>query len=119
MMFPQFSLPWPPTGMSPNGSHGHWSAKSKSAKCYKDACAWILRSKGITRVDGHSADLTLTFCPPSLRKYDLDNALARAKQGLDAIAEAIGIDDSQWRSITLERGEKCRDGAIIVIIEVM
>ena len=32
------------------------------------------------------------------------------------IAEAIGVDDSQWRSITLERGEHCKDGSVIVHI---
>jgi len=32
------------------------------------------------------------------------------------IAEAIGVDDSKWRSITLERGQVCKDGGIIVHI---
>ena len=41
---------------------------------------------------------------------------ARAVQGLDAVAEAIAVDDSQWRRITLERGDACRDGAVIVHI---
>ena len=116
MSVPKIILPWPPVGMSPNGAHGHWSTKSKAAKSYKTECAGILRSKGVRPVEASSVDVTLTFCPPYLRRYDLDNALARAKQGLDAVAEAIGVDDSQWRSITLERGEKCRDGAIIIHI---
>lgn len=115
-------LPWPPAAMSPNASgQGEWRRKSGAARAYKSACAAICREKGralpcltgqvVTRV-------TLTFCPPSGRAYDLDNGLARVKQGLDAVAEAIGVDDAHWRSMALRRGERCKGGAVIVTIEV-
>lgn len=107
-------LPWPPAAMSPNGAHGHWAGKSSAAKAYKLACWAVCKERDVRPVEASSVDVTVIFCPPSLRRYDLDNALARIKQGLDAVADAIGVDDGQWRSITLERGEKCKDGGVIV-----
>jgi hypothetical protein len=40
--------------------------------------------------------------------------LGRAKQGLDAFAEAIGVDDSKWQEMTLRRGVKGGAGSIVV-----
>ena len=57
----------------------------------------------------------VTFNPTSrTSRYDLDNLLGRAKQGLDAVSEAIGIDDSQWQEMTLRRGVKGGQGSIVV-----
>ena len=36
---------------------------------------------------------------------------------VDGIAACLGVDDSLF-SYTLERGEKCKNGAVIVAIEV-
>lgn len=111
------TLPWPPTATSPNaGGQGKWRRKADAAKSYKLLCAWACEAATVRPVDAISVDVLMTFCPPSRRRFDLDNVLSRCKQGLDAVAEAIAVDDSQWRSITLERGEPCRDGAIIISI---
>lgn len=112
------NLPWPPTATSPNASgQGKWRQKAKAARSYKEECGWICRERGVRPIGAAAVSVTLTFCPPSRRKFDLDNALARAKQGLDAVAEAIGVDDSRWQRLTLDRGEACKDGGIIVLIE--
>ena len=42
--------------------------------------------------------------------------LKRMKHGLDAVAEAIGVDDADWRSMTLLRGEPSKNGGVIVEI---
>lgn len=108
-------LPWPPAKTSPNASkQGDWRAKSGAAKAYKQTCAWECRIRQVRPVEADAVDVEITFCPPSLRRYDLDNLLARAKQGMDAVAEAIGVDDADWRSVRLVRGEKVRDGAVMV-----
>lgn len=107
-------LPWPPSALSPNGAHGHWRAKSSAAKAYKDRCRWCCIEAKMGKLDLDQVEVTVTFHPPSRRRYDLDNALARIKQGLDAVSEAIGIDDGKWRSMTLERGEVVKGGAVIV-----
>ena len=117
MSVPKIILPWPPAATSPNAKgQGKWRAKSEAAKSYKRTCWAICLEKKVRPVDALAVDATITFCPPSGRRYDLDNALASCKQGLDAIAEAIGVDDSKWRSITLERGERCKNGGVIVHI---
>ena len=37
-------------------------------------------------------------------------------QGLDAVAEAIGVDDALWPAMDLRRGERCKNGAVRVEI---
>lgn len=106
------SFPWPPAALSPNGAHGHWSSKSKAARDYKAAC-WAA-CRGIDAMDADAVEVGVIFQPPRNGRYDLDNQLARIKQGLDAFAEAIGIDDGRWVSMTLERGDKTPGGAIHV-----
>ncbi|MBM3603586.1 MAG: endodeoxyribonuclease RusA [Alphaproteobacteria bacterium] len=117
MIVTQIILPWPPVAMSPNATRqGNWRGKTEAAKRYKADCWAICKAAGVRAIDAQSVEATIIFCPPSRRAFDLDNALARIKQGIDAIAEAIGVDDSKWRSITLERGQVCKDGGIIVHI---
>lgn len=118
MSVPAIHLPWPPAATSPNASgQGKWRAKSNAAAAYKRDCWAICLERKVRKIDALAVEATIIFCPPSrVNRYDLDNALIRAKQGLDAIAEAIGVDDSQWRSITLERGERCKNGGVIVHI---
>lgn len=123
MSVPQIILPWPPSSLSPNGSQGDYRGKAAAGRAYKVACAALLKEKGravhklpegsvVTRV-------VVTYCPPSrVSRYDFDNMGKRMKQGFDAIAEAIGVDDSAWRELVQKRGEKCRDGAVIIVIEV-
>ena len=108
------TLPWPPAALTPNGAHGHWTAKSKAAREYKLAC-WAL-CRGLPVLDADAVEVSVIFRPPSARRYDLDNQLARVKHGLDAVAEAIGVDDGRWLSMTLERGAKTTGGAVVVTI---
>lgn len=116
MTIARVTLPWPSTDTSPNGQHGHWAKKAAAAKEYRMACWAACKAAGLRTIEADRVDVTIVFCPPSRRKMDLDNALARVKRGLDAVAEVIGVDDSQWRSMTLERGDPCKDGAVMVYI---
>ena len=106
------TFPWPPAALSPNGAHGHWTAKSKAAREYKAAC-WAA-CRDLAPLGADAAEVGVIFQPPRNGRYDLDNQLARIKQGLDAFAEAIGVDDGRWVSVTLERGDKTPGGAIHV-----
>ena len=58
----------------------------------------------------------LTFHAPTQRAYDLDNALARCKAGLDGLADVLGVDDSRWQ-YTIARGAPVKGGAVRVVIE--
>ena len=108
-------LPWPPAATSPNASRqGDWRGRSSAARKYKTACAWECTAAAVASLDADAVEVTVTFCPPRAGRYDLDNAQSRIKQGLDAFATAIGVDDARWSSMTLERGLPMRGGAVFV-----
>jgi crossover junction endodeoxyribonuclease RusA len=88
-------LPWPPTGLSPN-ARGHWAKLAKAKKQYRSACAWQAAAQGAHPIQAEALHLTLEFVPPTRRAYDLDNALARIKAGLDGLSDVLMVDDSRW-----------------------
>ena len=107
-------LPWPPTGLSPN-SRNHWAKTAKLKKQYREACFWQAMEQGARPVQAEKLHLTLTFVPPTRRAYDLDNALARMKSGLDGLADVLKVDDKHW-SLTIQKGEGV-GGFVLVHIE--
>lgn len=108
-------LPWPPARLSPNASRaGSFWAKAAAARKYRGDCLILLKSQSVPKlyVDG-PVMLELTFCPPTKRLSDLDNLLAKAKQGIDALAEVMGVNDKIFE-FTLRRGEPVKHGRIVV-----
>jgi crossover junction endodeoxyribonuclease RusA len=89
------TLPWPPKELSPN-ARIHWSKLAKAKKAYRAACAWTAKEQGARRIEAAKLHLVLTFHAPTRRAYDLDNALARMKSGLDGLADVLGVDDKHW-----------------------
>lgn len=109
-------LPWPPLDLQPNArSHGVWRARQTAAKRYKATCAILCRAEGLRKVGVEKAHLSLQFCPPDKRRRDLDNMLASFKYGVDAISEAIGLDDYHF-GFTITRGEPVKHGIVRVTI---
>jgi crossover junction endodeoxyribonuclease RusA len=105
-------LPWPPAILSPN-SRGHWAKLAKEKKAYRRDCAILAIAAGARfRKWPDNLALRITFRPPTSSRYDLDNALARIKSGLDGIADAIGVDDSGW-SIAIAKGERGEHGGFV------
>jgi len=98
-----FTLPWPPADLSPN-ARGHWSKLARAKKAYREACAWTAKQQGAQKLTADALHLTLTFHAPTKRAYDLDNALARMKSGLDGLADVLGVDDSRW-SLTIRKAD--------------
>lgn len=109
-------LPWPPSKLSPNGSRGCYHAHANAAKNYRADCVTLLRSQPVPRlyVDG-PVMLEMTFCPPTKRLSDLDNLLARTKHGIDALAEAMGVNDRIFE-FTLRRGDPVKHGRVLIAI---
>ena len=112
------SLPWPPAATSANASSpGNWRKKTDAARSYKQDCAWIIRAAKVKPAGFAPVCVAVTFNPPaSTSRYDLDNLLGRAKQGLDALSEAIGVDDALWQEMRLLRGVKGGQGSISVTV---
>lgn len=93
------TLPWPPTTLSPNTRHGHWSTLARAKKRFRAACATTAQAQGARPLAGLIGGLlvNLRFIPPDRRHRDLDNCIASMKSGLDGLADVLQVDDSRWR----------------------
>lgn len=108
----QVILPWPSKALSPN-ARGHWSkrndanAKARSDAYYtaKDAASELLSGPLLVSVQ---------FFPPDRRKRDQDNAFASCKAYFDGIAQAIGVDDSEWSFHLSPMGEPRKGGQVVI-----
>lgn len=98
------TLPWPPKELSPN-ARLHWATLARAKRAYRYACAAQALRQGVRRVQAEKLHLSLTFYPPTRRAFDLDNALARMKSGLDGLADVLGVDDRHWE-LTIKRAEE-------------
>lgn len=97
------TLPWPPSNLSPN-KRQHWAQLAKAKKSYREQCWALAKNQGAHQIAAEHLEIGLEFVPPSRRKFDLDNLLARMKAGLDGLADVLGVDDSRW-SIRIERSD--------------
>ncbi len=93
-----FKLAWPEACLSQN-HRGHWATsaprKKKARMVAKRVCKAALRNGKLLRKEHLS--VTLTFHPPELkRRRDLQNLIGSMKYGVDGIADAVGMDDSQF-----------------------
>ena len=59
--------------------------------------------------------VAITFRPPDRRARDLDNCLAAFKSGLDGIADALGVNDNQFK-LSMQMGAPVKYGAVEVTI---
>lgn len=101
-------VPWPAPALSPN-ARVHWSKVAKAKKRSRHEC-WALAHQAGAPAWGSSVpsdemlDVHLDFWPPDAQVRDDANAMAQMKSGVDGIADALGIDDSMFRtSYTLHK----------------
>ncbi|RMC33744.1 hypothetical protein [Paracoccus alkanivorans] len=116
---PQIKLDWPSQPCWPNRK-ANWRDNRASRSIQKDAAFYTAIGKGWQKPGPHvrGVHLSLTFCAPSQRRFDLDNALAAMKGAIDGLSACLGVDDSRF-TYTLRRGDPSRDGGVIVVAEVM
>lgn len=111
------TLDWPDKVLSPN-ARIHWARKAKAVKLARQA-AWVavLEHRAAARAIGAQgrAVLNIEFCPPDKRRRDLDNLIASSKALNDGIADALGIDDSQF-VLTYRMGRPVKGGAVRVMV---
>ena len=109
-------LDWPPRALWPNvKDKAHWRDTAKAKKAAKNSAFWQMQGQRHAIRDCEHRHLTLTFYPPTNRKFDLDNAFAAMKAQLDAVRDLWGVDDCEW-TFTLERGEKTKGGCVLIEI---
>lgn len=113
------NLAFPDARLNPNRSKGaHWAATSalrKSARA--DAyCLTKQACQGVTFPMGMEVPLLIVFVQPDRRHRDRDNLLAAAKPMLDGVADALGINDSQFEPVTVSREYGGKPGAMRIEI---
>lgn len=107
------TLPWFPPELHPNKRH-HFHSKAPVYRAAKET-AYVHARHHVSKVFGmKTIPLRLTFFPPDNCNRDLDNCLAACKAYCDGIAEAWGVNDTIFRPITIDFGEKVKGGEILV-----
>lgn len=108
-------LPWPPSKTSSNGSQGDFRGKAQAAKNYKADCIKTCWQHAIPKIErSGNMPVVITYHPPTNGRVDWDNISNRAKQGFDAVSEAVGVDDGKWWPVILQRGAKVKGGCILM-----
>jgi crossover junction endodeoxyribonuclease RusA len=88
-------LSWPQPDLSPN-ARVHWSKLARAKKAYRADCAWQAIAQGAKPIKAERIAVEFTFHPPSKRRIDLDNCIARLKSGIDGLVDVLEVDDSRW-----------------------
>ena len=99
------TLPWPDTSLMPNRKNGrHWGGtQAAKVRARQDGYFGAKKALGTSElVDQERMPVKITFVAPDARRRDIDNMLACIKPQLDGIAQALRIDDSCFRPITLD-----------------
>lgn len=111
----RIELPFPAKILWPNG-RGHWAAKARAVRSARDWAAWQV--VGGYRKNPHwkSAKLHWVIHPKTAHPIDDDAPPYALKSYRDGIADALGIDDKNFRA-TYEFGPPVKGGAVIVTIE--
>jgi crossover junction endodeoxyribonuclease RusA len=113
-------LSWPPRELSPN-SRRHWRAKAAyqqaaHREAYVVMDQWLRAHHAPAQPPQSALPVALVFCPPDARGRDLDNLGAACKWALDGIADALDVNDKLFRPVTLDWGEVCKPGKVVVKI---
>ena len=91
----QINYPYPSRTLSPNG-RAHWRKLADAKRSAKRA-AYYLTLEAIGTAKGIApVRLSVTFHPKTANTVDLDNVIAGFKAFQDGIAQALGVDDSQF-----------------------
>ena len=91
-------LPWPSRDLHPN-ARVHWAKRAKAAKAARMG-AWALAVEAgwqrATLPPEGRLHLWIDGYPPDRRRRDHDGFLSSLKPHLDAIADALAVDDSRF-----------------------
>lgn len=99
-------LPWPDTSLMANRKGGkHWGA-SHAAKVRARETAFFAAKEALGRhslTASGQMPVAITWVAPNRIRRDLDGLLSAEKPRLDGIAAALGVDDSQFTPLILDR----------------
>lgn len=109
-----YFLPWPPTANRRMGVYKGKALLSVAARKFYESAGEELMLQRARSVKG-PVEISIKLCPPTKRKYDIDN---RAKCAIDALVKngvIEGDDCSIVRKLTLEASQNERPGAYVTI----
>lgn len=111
-------LPWPSADLSPNARNGHWAQRKRAAQNARTLAFYETKKAGWPSINLPDGDLFLwvDFYPPTKRRPDDDNMLARFKAYRDGIADALAINDSRFVSRPYVKSESRKGGEVRVRI---
>lgn len=114
----RIELDFPPADLFPNRANGkHWGSVYATKKKYREACGWATKAQIRPLEPPKRIALTLTYLMADGRHRDVDNLLAASKAGLDAMAEALGVNDKIFEPLTIKRVYKAPAAKLIVELE--
>ena len=106
--------PWFNKILNPN-SRAHYQVKATKRKLQKQD-GYTLGKVCKKPLESNTYHLKITFNPPDNKQRDLDNCLASIKGLLDGLALAWGVNDKNFRPITIDFGEPVKNGSIQIEI---
>lgn len=99
------TLPWPDMSLMPNRKNGrHWGG-TQTAKVRARQDGYYAAKQAMGKHQITSAErmpISITFAAPDRRARDIDNLLACIKPQIDGIAQALGVDDKNFRPLTID-----------------
>lgn len=110
-------LPWPDKALSPN-ARVHWGERGRAARAAREHghLAAVEAGWHVAEIPAGRLHLWVTFHPPTRRRPDDDNMLARFKAWRDGLADALGIDDARFVSHPFVSDEVRKGGQVVVRI---
>ena len=110
-------LAWPHPMLFPNSRRGSFRKFQPFIK--QARLEGLLAAKSAlgrnTFVPPELCPVRVTFVAPDRRKRDWDGLAGAIKHQMDGIASAVGVDDGNFRPVTLEFGlDKERKGFVLV-----
>ncbi|MEM7231769.1 MAG: RusA family crossover junction endodeoxyribonuclease [Planctomycetota bacterium] len=110
-----FEIPWPPSVNRYWRCAGNRTYLTHDARRYRDEVRAAI-PRTVESMTGE-LEVDLILLPPDARRRDIDNSL---KAILDALESAgVYADDSQVARLSVERGQVCPGGRVLVEIERM
>ncbi len=113
------SLPWPDPILFPNRRRGSFRKFQPFIEAARDAGFYAAKEAVGRHTVGLPAQIPvkITFAAPDRIRRDLDGMLGAIKHNLDGIARALGVDDSRFVPVTLDRVlDSKKQGFVIVEI---
>lgn len=111
----EVALPWPDRAITPNG-RGTWQKRARlTAGARKTAWALTLGAIKSVKPSWAGAELAWTLHPKTANFPDDNNAGGYVKAYCDGIADALGINDRNFRN-SYRIGTPIKGGAVLVTI---